>query len=88
MLKIVDITDLEGVVKEETIKYIETTHSLYGEFYSKDLFVGMPFCFVYDDYSGQMLRSSTICHWDYAEKDKLYIIETMNSIYYIKEVEE
>ena len=88
MLKITSITDLDGVVKEETMNYIETNHSLYGEFYSKDLFVGVPFCFVYDDYSGQMMQSSNIYHWDYVENDKIYIIETMNSIYYIEVVEE
>mgnify|MGYP006903513949 CR=1 FL=1 len=88
MLRIAQITDLDGVVKEETMNYIETNHSLYGEFYSKNLFVGMPFCFVYNDDSGQIMQSSTIYYWDYVENDKLYIIETRNSIYYIKEVEE
>lgn len=88
MLKIVGITDLDGVVKEEAINYIKTNHSLYGKFFPKDLFVGMPFYFVYNDDSERMMQSSTIYHWDYVEKDKLYIIETMNSIYYIKEVEE
>ena len=35
-----------------------------------------------------MLKSSTIKHTDYVEQDKLYIITTKNSIYYIQEVEE
>lgn len=88
MLRIANITDLDGVIKEEAMNYIKTNHSLYGEFYSKDLFVGMPFRFVYNDDSGKIMQSSTIYHWEYVEQDKLYIIETRNSIYYIQEVEE
>ena len=50
--------------------------------------LGIHFIFLYDDDTNQCLRSSNIDNIDYVEQDKLYVIETRNSIYYIKEVEE
>ena len=90
MYKIVGLTDLDGVSKDERLRYIEEKYSLYGSFFY-DCFYrlqkGFSFGFVYDGDSDKMLKSSTIKDVDYVEKDKLYIITTRNSIYYIKEVD-
>lgn len=90
MYKIVGLTDLDGVSKDERLRYIEEKYSLYGNFFY-DCFYrlqeGFSFGFVYNGDSGKMLKSSTIKDVDYVEKDKLYIVTTRNSIYYIKEVD-
>ncbi len=84
MHKIVGITDKNGNSKDDSIDYIKANHSLYGE-------LRFPMCpyfiFIYDDDSNKMLSSSNIVNCDFVEDDKLYVIETLNSIYYIKEVE-
>lgn len=86
-LYISSITDKEGKVKNDFYNKLKLNHSLYGQFYSEPK-IGHPFYFLYDDDTNQCLRSSNIDHIDYIENDKLYVIETRNSIYYIKEVEE
>lgn len=83
MYKIVGITDSKGNSKVEAFDYIKENHSLYG--YLTVAEVNLPFTFEYDDESGQMLRSSYVKDYEYIENDKLHIITTMNSIYYIKE---
>lgn len=85
MYKIVDITDRNGNIKEETLDYIKGNHSLYGCL--TVLEIGFPFTFEYDDNSEKMLRSTYVENYEYVENEKLHIITTTNSIYYIKECE-
>lgn len=90
MYKLAGLTDKEGKSKDETLEHIKKNHSLYGElhiflYYSFEVHY---FCFVYNDNSNQMLRSSTIENDEYVEEDKLRIITTENSIYYFEEVED
>lgn len=33
-----------------------------------------------------MLRTSTVKKYEYVEKDQLYIVETLNTIYYLHEI--
>ena len=85
MLEIIRITDLNGNPKNEYFEHIKTDHSVYGEFViapEED----MSFFFKYYDEYSSTLISSTIKKIEYIESDKLYIITTKNSIYYIKEV--
>lgn len=74
---------LENIDIYNKHNYIKENHSLYG--YLTVLEIGFPFTFEYDDESGKMLRSSYVKDYEYIEKDKLHIITTTNSIYYIEE---
>lgn len=85
MLEIKGITDKQGKAKDKELNNIKEKHgSAYGYFHYQ-VMVGYPFIFWYkDDDNG--LRSSTVEKYEYVEKDKLHIITTRNSIYYILEV--
>ena len=85
MLEIIRITDLNGNPKNEYFEHIKTDHSVYGEFVIAPE-EGMSFFFKYYDENSATLVSSKVKEIEYIESDKLYIITTKNSIYYIKEV--
>lgn len=85
MLEIIRITDLNGNPKNEYFEHIKTDHSVYGEFVIAPE-EGMSFFFKYYDENSATLVSSKVKEIEYIESDKLYIITTKNSIYYIQEV--
>lgn len=87
MVRIIKVTDLNGKVKEEQMKSLRFAHSMSGEF-SFTPQVGSSFFFNYDDNSGKCLCSSTVTDYKYEEENKMHIITTLNSIYYIKEIDE
>lgn len=86
MYKIIDILDKDGNHKRESLERIEKKHSLYGYFVFKPR-KNVSFEFMYGDNSWKALRSSTVTDVVFVEDNGLYIITTLNSIYYIKEVE-
>lgn len=85
MYKIVDIKDKNGEHKIEAFNHIKDTRSLYGLLSINE--IGRPFTFEYDDNSDKTLRSSYVENYEYVKNEKLHIITTMNSIYYIEECE-
>lgn len=87
MLEIRSITDVQGNSKDNKLKEIIEKHgSAYGDFLY-ELLIGFPFYFAYRDDTEKCLRSSRVKDYEYVEKDKLYIITTKNSIYYILDID-
>lgn len=80
MYKMIKAVGHDGVDK---LDYIASIHSLYGYFYVKPVEGGC-ICFVYDDNSEKMMRSSTI------EKitmdDNVLKIATRNSEYWFMKI--
>lgn len=87
MLEIRAITDRQGNSRDDRLKEIVERHGTYGEFFY-ELMTNVPFYFVYRDDEEKCLRSSYVENYEYVEKDKLYIITTRNSIYYIVDLGE
>ena len=85
MLEIIRITGRNNNPKTDLFNYIQKIHSTYGEFIIEPE-IGVSFFFKYYDDISETLVSSIVQDIDYVETDKLYIITTLNSIYYIKEV--
>ena len=82
--RIVNITDREGNVKQDFIDELQLIHTeLVGEIlYSELIKAGCHFCFVWNDDTGKMLRTSTIEDY-FNNKDTVKVV-TRNSIYYLK----
>lgn len=87
MVRITKVTDLSGNVKENFMKSLMFAHPLEGWFGFMPK-VGNSFTFEYDDNSGKCLCSSTVTDYTYEEENKMHVITTRNSIYYIKEIGE
>ena len=82
--RIVNITDREGNVKQDFIDELHLIHTeLVGEILYPELIkVGGHFCFVWNDDSEKMLRTSTI--EDYFSNEDTVKVVTRNSIYYLQ----
>lgn len=85
LLEIVGITDLNGKSKDSKIEEIKNNNSLYGTFWGKPK-ISLPLMFFYKD-SRQCMVTTEIQDYEYVKEDKLHIITTKNSIYYIKEID-
>ena len=79
--RIVNITDRKGNVKQDFIDELHIIHTeLVGEILYPELIkVGGHFCFVWNDDTGKMLRTSTIEDY-FNNKDTVKVV-TRNSIY-------
>lgn len=86
LLKIIEITDKEGNSKVDFLNEIDFKHGLYGNF-TFPLTKDIPFYFEYENDKSKTLRSSCVEDYHYDEDERLYIIITANSIYYIKEID-
>lgn len=81
MYRIIKARGYDGTNK---LDIIAATHSLEGEFYIEPR-MGEHICFIYNDDSGKMLRSSTI--YDVKHVDNQIWVETRNSEYWFEKVE-
>lgn len=82
--RIVNITDREGNVKQDFINELRLIHpELVGEIlYPEFTRVGGHFCFVWNDDSNKMLRTSTI--EEYKNNGDTVKVVTRNSVYYLE----
>ena len=84
MYKIANVTDREGIVKQDFINELKLDHpNLCGYILYPELTkVGCHFCFVWNDDTDKMLRTSTIEEY-YNDVDTIKVV-TRNSIYYLE----
>ena len=82
--RIVNITDREGNVKQDFINELQLIHpELVGEILYPELIkAGCHFCFVWNDDTEKMLRTSTI--EDYFNNKDTAKVVTRNSVYYLQ----
>ena len=82
--RIVNITDREGNVKQDFIDELHLIHpELVGDILCPEFTkVGGYFCFIWNDDSEKMLRTSTI--ENYFSNEDTVKVATRNSVYYLK----
>lgn len=86
MYIIENVTDREGNIKVDFINELKQLHPklesniIYKEFLS----IGNFLCFLWNDDSEKMLRTSAIIDINY--DDNIMIIETKNSVYYLRKI--
>lgn len=84
MYKIVNVTNKQGNIKQDFINEMKSVHpNLTGEImYPKYNIPGNCFCFVWNDDTDKMLRTSTIEEYD--DNGSTIKVVTRNSIYYLE----
>lgn len=84
MYKIINVTDRKNNVKHDFINELKSVHpNLSGDILYPELIqTGGHFCFVWNDDSGKMLRTSTI--EEYENNGNTVKVVTRNSVYYLE----
>lgn len=84
MYKIINVTDKEGNIKQDFIDDLKSIHpNMSGEIsYPEFTKVGSHFCFIWNDETNRMLRTTIIEEYENNGNDIKVV--TRNSIYYLE----
>lgn len=87
MYRIKIITDKSGVIKSDYMDELRKIHpTMAGEIVNKELLeLHICFCFLWNDDSGKMLRTSYV--EKYETTDNYFIVYTLNSVYYLSKIQ-